>query len=122
ESENLKRALNRGGLLLVLVADQSTRDGGLEVKFFDQPCWASRAPAVMASRYDCELYVPICYRTGLGRWTIETGEPIHTFENGQRRSSEDITRDINVAMEAAVRRDPANWFWVHNRWKPKLAV
>jgi lauroyl/myristoyl acyltransferase len=22
-------------------------------------------------------------------------------------------------MEAAVRRDPANWFWVHNRWKPR---
>ena len=23
-----------------------------------------------------------------------------------------------VASEAAIRRDPANWFWVHNRWKP----
>jgi lauroyl/myristoyl acyltransferase len=22
------------------------------------------------------------------------------------------------AHEAAVLRDPANWFWVHNRWKP----
>lgn len=117
ESENLKRALNRGGLLLVLVADQSTRNGGLEMPFFGRPCFASRAPAVMASRYDCELYVPICYRTGLGRWIIETGDMIPTRENGRQRSSEDITRDINVAMEAAVRRDPANWFWVHNRWK-----
>ncbi|HXE42906.1 MAG TPA: hypothetical protein VN516_07760, partial [Candidatus Baltobacteraceae bacterium] len=62
ESEDLKRALNQGGLLLVLVADQSTRNGGLEVPFLGQPCWASRAPAVMACRYDCELYVPICYR------------------------------------------------------------
>jgi KDO2-lipid IV(A) lauroyltransferase len=26
-------------------------------------------------------------------------------------------RDVNLAFEAAVRRDPANWFWVHNRWK-----
>jgi lauroyl/myristoyl acyltransferase len=26
-------------------------------------------------------------------------------------------RDINRAFELAVRRDPANWFWVHNRWK-----
>ena len=30
---------------------------------------------------------------------------------------EDIMRDVNRAFEAAVRRDPANWFWVHNRWK-----
>jgi KDO2-lipid IV(A) lauroyltransferase len=26
--------------------------------------------------------------------------------------------DVNRAFEDAVRRDPANWFWVHNRWKP----
>jgi lauroyl/myristoyl acyltransferase len=119
EVEDLKRALDKGGLLLVLIADQSAQDGGLEVPFFNQPCLASRAPAVMAVRYNCELYVPICYRTGLGRWIIETGEAIPTRENGRRRSSEDITRDINLLMEAAVRRDPANWFWVHNRWKPR---
>jgi lauroyl/myristoyl acyltransferase len=26
-------------------------------------------------------------------------------------------RDVLRAHEAAVRRDPANWFWVHRRWK-----
>jgi KDO2-lipid IV(A) lauroyltransferase len=26
-------------------------------------------------------------------------------------------RDINVVFEKAVRRDPANWFWVHDRWR-----
>jgi KDO2-lipid IV(A) lauroyltransferase len=26
--------------------------------------------------------------------------------------------EVNRAFEAAVRRDPANWFWVHKRWKP----
>jgi len=25
---------------------------------------------------------------------------------------------VNRAYETAIRRDPANWFWVHNRWKP----
>jgi KDO2-lipid IV(A) lauroyltransferase len=122
EAEELKRALDKGGVLLTLVADQSTRDGGLEVNFFGQPCFASRAPAVMASRYHCELFVPICYRIGLGRWVIETGEAIPTHANGHRRSGDEITRDINAAMETAVRRDPANWFWVHNRWKLRRAA
>jgi KDO2-lipid IV(A) lauroyltransferase len=32
-------------------------------------------------------------------------------------------RDVNRAFEIAVRRDPANWFWVHKRWKiPKPEV
>jgi KDO2-lipid IV(A) lauroyltransferase len=25
--------------------------------------------------------------------------------------------DVNAAFERAVRRDPANWFWVHDRWR-----
>ena len=25
--------------------------------------------------------------------------------------------DVNRAFEAAILRDPANWFWVHRRWK-----
>ncbi len=29
--------------------------------------------------------------------------------------------DVNRAFEEAVRRDPANWFWVHKRWKPAKA-
>jgi KDO2-lipid IV(A) lauroyltransferase len=54
---------------------------------------------------------------GLAKWRLELGEKIPTHENGRPRSSEDIMRDVNRALEAAVRRDPANWFWVHRRWK-----
>jgi len=121
ESDDLKKALSHGGLLLILVADQSVPETGQEVSFLGHNCMASRAPAVMAARYGCTLYVPICYRLALGQWVIETGEAIPTEENGRRRTSEAITLDINTAMEAAVRRDPANWFWVHNRWKPRRA-
>jgi KDO2-lipid IV(A) lauroyltransferase len=76
----------------------------------------------MAMRYKTTLFVPICYRTSLGRWRIEVGEPIATHQDGLRRSVEAITRDMNTAMEAAIRRDPANWFWVHNRWKLRAAT
>ena len=38
--------------------------------------------------------------------------------NGQPRPTEEIAADVNRAFEAIIRRDPANWFWVHNRWKP----
>jgi hypothetical protein len=53
----------------------------------------------------------------LARWRIEAGADIPTHENGEPRSKEAIMLDVNRAFEAAVRRDPANWFWVHNRWK-----
>jgi KDO2-lipid IV(A) lauroyltransferase len=55
----------------------------------------------------------------LAKWRIELGEKIPTRdENGNARSVEDLIRDVLRAHENHVRRDPANWFWVHNRWKP----
>ena len=114
----LKGALNETGLLLGLLADQHAGNNGLRLPFFGHECSTSAAPAIFALRYRCPLHTAICYRIGLARWRIETGDEIPTFDNGHSRSVRAITLDINHALEAAVRRDPANWFWVHNRWKP----
>ncbi len=111
----LKAAMGDTGLLLGLLADQSTR--GVRLPFLGRDCDTSTAPAVFALRYECPLHTAICYRVSLAKWRIEVGDEIPTRENGQARPIADIMRDVNQAFEAAVRRDPANWFWVHRRWK-----
>ncbi len=113
----LRAFMNQPGVMLGLLADQHGGDGGLRLPFLGHDCSTSAAPAVFALRYHCALYPAVCYRVGLARWRIEVGAEIPTRENGQGRSSEAIMLEVNRAFEAAVRRDPANWFWVHNRWK-----
>jgi len=113
----LKSAMNRGGVALGLLSDQRAGDGGLRLPFLGHDCSTSAAPAIFALRYDAALYTSFCFRTGLAKWRIEAGDEILTHEDGRPRSSEAIMRDVNRAFEIAVRRDPANWFWVHNRWK-----
>jgi len=115
----LKAAMNQSGLMLGLLADQHAGNAGLRIPFLGHDCSTTSAPAVFALRYHCALHTGICYRVGLARWRIEAGPEIPTHEGGVPRSSEAIMRDVNLAFEAAVRRDPANWFWVHNRWKPE---
>jgi KDO2-lipid IV(A) lauroyltransferase len=111
----LKAAMNDTGLLLGLLADQSSR--GVRIPFLGHDCDTTTAPAVFALRYHCPLHTAICYRIGLANWRIEVGDEIPTRENGAPRSTAAIMRDVNRAFEIAVRRDPANWFWVHRRWK-----
>lgn len=118
-AEELKAAMARGGMLLTLAIDQADRSNGIELPFMGYYAWTTRAPVVLAQRYKCVIFTPICYRMGLAKWVLEIGEPIRMEENGKRRAVEDIMRDINANLEAGVRRDPANWFWVHNRWKTK---
>jgi len=117
----LKIAMQKPGLLLGLLADQHAV-GGLRLPFLGRDCSTTPAPAVLALRYRCHLYTAICYRVGLAKWRVEGGPMIPTHEeNGEARTSAAIMLEVNKAFELAVRRDPANWFWVHKRWKePKV--
>jgi lauroyl/myristoyl acyltransferase len=119
EATELKEAMKQPGIILGLLVDQHAGTGGVWVPFFGKECSTTSAPAVFALRYDCPLFTGFCYRTALAQWRIEAGPEIPTRINDEPRPIEDIVLDINRAFEAAVRRDPANWFWVHNRWKPK---
>lgn len=113
----LRAAFGKKNLLLGLLSDQSAGKRGARLPFLGYECSTSTAPAIFALRYRLPLHTGICFRTDLARWRLEFGEEIPTRENGQPRPPEAIMADVNRAFEAAVRRDPANWFWVHNRWK-----
>jgi KDO2-lipid IV(A) lauroyltransferase len=101
--------------MLGLLTDQSAR--GFRGPFLGHDCDTGLAPAIFALRYHSELYTAFCFRIASAKWRLELGDKISTHENGVPRSSEDIMRDVNRSFEKAVRRDPANWFWVHRRWK-----
>jgi lauroyl/myristoyl acyltransferase len=115
----LMHALNRNNLFLGLLSDQHGGRKGVWVPFFGIECSTNPSAAVLALRYDAPLNPIICYRTALTRWRFEVGDEIPIHENGAPRSLEAIVLDINRAFEIAIRRDPANWFWVHKRWKPR---
>jgi len=118
EGAALRAGLNQGGIALGLLADQHAGDKGMRLPFFGHDCSTSPAPALLALRYGCRIFPAICYRTAPARWRVEIGDEIPTLDNGNPRSVESIMLDINRAFEIAIRRDPANWFWVHKRWKP----
>ncbi len=121
-AEPLRRAMQAGRMLLALLSDQHGGDRGLWLPFLGHPCSCNPAAALLAVRYEAALRSAVCYRTGLARWRIEIEPEIPTRDaSGNTRPVEDIQGDINSRLEAAIRRDPANWFWVHRRWKPPSA-
>lgn len=69
-------------------------------------------------RYDCPLHVHICLRTALGRCRVKYSAPILRHHEGKLYSVEEITCDVQRALKPAIRRNPVNWFWVHNHWRP----
>ncbi|MCX6895199.1 MAG: hypothetical protein NTZ16_06820 [Verrucomicrobia bacterium] len=121
EAAALKAAIVHDDLLLGLLADQHAGGGGVRLPFLGHECGTSPAVALFAMRYRAPLHVAVCYHIGLARWQIEVSDEIPLVAAGEPRSNAAIMTDVNRVFENAVRRDPANWFWVHNRWKPEEA-
>ena len=113
----LRAFMNRPGTITGLLADQSAGRSGLCLPFFGRPCSVTPSPALFALRYNLSLHGCFCRRLGLGRWEIEIGPEISTRFDGRARPVEDIMSDINFLFESFILEDPANWFWVHDRWK-----
>lgn len=118
EGDGVRAALAAGNVTLGLLSDQHAGPRGLWIPFLGRPCSTTPAPAVYALRFGLPVVPAICYRVALARWRIEIGQPIPTARpDGSRRTPAEIMSDVNAAFEEAVLRDPANWFWVHRRWK-----
>lgn len=107
--------MKEGGCLGVLV-DQHAGDHGLWCPFFDRLASTTPIAAMMAYRSRGLLMPLAIYDDGPGRWRMVCSAPID--DGGETRLSiEALTTRMNEAVEQMVRRQPENWFWVHNRWK-----
>lgn len=117
QGHEMRQALQEKDLMLGFLCDQHGGDHGLRMPFLGRECSVNPAPAIFALRYKLPLFTSFCFRIAPGRWLVEFGLEIPTHIDGVPRSPEAIMTDVNRDFEAAIRRDPANWFWVHNRWK-----
>lgn len=113
----LCRSLKQGNLVLGLLCDQRGGRRDVRAPFFGHECSTNAASALLAQRYGVPLHTGICYRTGPAHWRIEFESSIPTRTEGALRPVEEIMAEVNARLEAAIRRDPPNWFWVHDRWK-----
>ena len=104
--------LRHGGVVGVL-ADQHAGDPGLWCSFFGKLASTSPLPATMAARTGAVLMTCGMDTLPDGRWRLVIGAPFDTPNLG----IEEITIAANAAIEAQIRRSPADWLWAHNRWK-----
>ena len=104
--------LREGGAIGIL-SDQHAGDHGVWVPFFGRLASTTPLPALLAKRTNAVLIAVAFYTDGPARWRIVFEPPVEAKEG----SIEAITSKTNEIIAAQIRRAPADWFWVHNRWK-----
>ncbi len=116
----LLRALHRGESIGILIDQNITWKEGVFVDFFGLPACTALAPALLALRTDASVLPAAIFRNGRDHHTIVVGEEISLIRTGRLKT--DLvanTAAFTEAIEAFVRREPAQWLWLHRRWKTR---
>jgi KDO2-lipid IV(A) lauroyltransferase len=121
--ENSIRSL-RNNELLFIPLDQNFGTGGVFVDFFGQKAATATGPVVLAQRTNATILPCFIVRQPDDTHKI-IFEPPLTLEEGrtnQETIAINVQRLTNV-IETYIRRYPAEWGWIHRRWKsqPKKA-
>lgn len=115
---SLARVLEEGRAV-GLLADQAFQRGP-KIEFFGRDALANPLAAKLARQFDCDIYPARCVRLPEGRFRLELWDRIEIPR--QKDGSLDIaatTSAINAIIEGWVREYPAQWLWLHDRWKIK---
>ncbi len=118
-SEKIDDILREGGEIGTLFDQNVDWYKGVFVDFFGRPACTNSGFAKLALRSKSPV-VPM-YTTRKGkRFFIEFLPEVPLAETGDRIKDIEInTRNYTSAVESMVRRNPDQYFWVHNRWKTK---
>ncbi|MES2961271.1 MAG: lysophospholipid acyltransferase family protein [Pseudomonadota bacterium] len=116
-SRKIIEEIKKGGFVIILV-DQKVSEGE-PVKFFHDDAITTTSIARIALKYDVPLIPARSIRLGKKfRFYVEVEKPL-AFQKSEDLNSDvlQLTRKVNIKLEEWIKQYPAQWFWVHNRWK-----
>jgi KDO2-lipid IV(A) lauroyltransferase len=117
------RALRKGRIVAMPLDQDTPRNEGVFVDFFGRPASTRDAPARLAMRTGSPVVPGFLFRRPDGRGHVARFEPAVPFVTAEEMGNDAAAAVIeNVqrmthAIEAAIRRAPDHWSWIHRRWR-----
>lgn len=104
----------KNGVVGLLMDQAVMPEDGVLVDFLGRPAWTSNVVALMARKAQVPLVPAFIHREG-GRHVM-TFSPELTLSPDPGDATED-TQILTRAIECYVIEHPAEWYWIHKRWK-----
>ena len=119
EVRDMVRLLDRGKLI-GLVMDQDAHHQGVFVPFFGRLASTPQGPAAIARLRDAPIVVAFIREISPGNHEVLI-HPAQKVDKTADRNTDiyNMTVHLTKIIEDHIRRYPAEWFWLHNRWKTK---
>ncbi|MEF8792265.1 lysophospholipid acyltransferase family protein [Thiohalorhabdus sp.] len=119
-SRAVLQALRRGNTVAILPDQNTPNTERVRLPFLGEEARVPTSVARFALKTGSPILPVFLMREGPERFRLLALAPI---EPGNYADSEeglrDLTAEVTAAMEAAIGHAPAQWFWVHRRWRAK---
>ncbi len=114
---NIIRAL-RNNEIVIIQMDQNFGTGGVWVKFFDRLAATPVGPVIFAMRTESAVLPIYIDREGIGTHCVRI-LPACPLERSSDKDEMTLLNTIKFTklIESWVRDIPAQWSWLHRRWK-----
>ena len=114
------RALRNNELVFILL-DQNFGTGGVFVDFFGRKAATAAGPVVLARRSGAALLPCFIIRQEGGRHKIIFEPELKQVETGSAQETIILNvQRLTDIIESYIRKYPAEWGWIHRRWKSKM--
>jgi Kdo2-lipid IVA lauroyltransferase/acyltransferase len=114
-ARGIMRALREGDAVGVLIDQNSTPDQGVFIDFFGVKACAGSA-FVKLAHHSGAAVVP-----GYALWSDKERRYVLHFEPAVEMTGDvqQDTQQVHSRLEAAIRKHPDQWLWIHRRWKTR---
>jgi Kdo2-lipid IVA lauroyltransferase/acyltransferase len=104
--------------VLALLIDQNALTSNVWVDFFGWPAATHTGAAVIARRTGAALVPMFDHRLPDGTHLARVQAPLFVTPTDDKEGDiREMTARLTRIIEDEVRDDPAQWLWLHNRWK-----
>jgi KDO2-lipid IV(A) lauroyltransferase len=120
-ARDILQALRANEAVGILFDQNTTRDEGVFVDFFNIPAATTPAIATFALRTGAAV-VPafLIWDHSIKKHRLTFDPAVDLVESGDRaRDIVENTRRFNQILENYVRKYPDQWLWIHRRWKTR---
>jgi len=113
----MMKALERNESIALLL-DQSATRQDMFVNFFGRPAPTYKAAAALSLKFDVPILFGLTVRQPDLTYALELEEIRRDDLHGYTEENVRILTERHVqALERAIRKVPAQWLWMHRRWK-----
>ncbi len=110
----------KAGEVIAMMMDQNVDwYEGVFVDFFGKRACTNKGLAILALKTESPVMPVFLVRDG-SRFVAEFYPELPLIKTGDKiKDIEENTQQYNQVIESFIRQYPAQWFWVHNRWKTR---